>query len=64
MTLKAIVTSDILTVPAIFANVVITRRHTQNGVFHDLHLTAVYFRFFRNFSRQMASLGKICYGNI
>ena len=37
-------------VPANFANVIIPRRHTQNGVIDDLHSTTVYFRVFLNFS--------------
>ena len=32
-------------VPANFANVIMPRRHTQNGVIDDLHSTTVYFRF-------------------
>ena len=37
-------------VPANFANVIMPRRRTQNGVIDDLHLTTVYFRVFLNFS--------------
>ena len=37
-------------VPANFANVIMLRHHTQNGVTDDLHSTAVYFRVFTNFS--------------
>ena len=37
-------------VPANFANVIMPRRHAQNGVIDDLHSTTVYFRVFLNFS--------------
>ena len=37
-------------VPANFANVIMPRRHTQNGFIDDLHSTTVYFRVFLNFS--------------
>ena len=37
-------------VPANFANVIMPRRHVQNGVIDDLHLTTVYFRVFLNYS--------------
>ena len=37
-------------VTANFANVIMPRRHTQNGVINDLHSTTVYFRVFLNFS--------------
>ena len=37
----------IICVPAIFADVIILRRHEQNGDVHDLHSTTVYFRFSR-----------------
>ena len=33
-----------------FVNVIIPRRHIQNGFFQDLHLTTIYFSFFSNFS--------------
>ena len=38
-----------ITVPANFANVIMPRRHAQNGVIDDLHSTTVYFRVFTNF---------------
>ena len=37
-------------VPANFANVIMPRRHAQNGVIDDLQLPTVYFRVFLNFS--------------
>ena len=37
-------------VPAKFANVIMPRRHAQNGVISDLHSTTVYFRVFSKFS--------------
>ena len=37
-------------VPTYFANVIMPRRHAQNGVIDDLHSTTVYFRVFTNFS--------------
>ena len=39
-----------LIVPANFVNVIMPRRHAQNGVIDDLHSTTVYFRVFSNFS--------------
>ena len=37
-------------IPANFADVIMPRRHAQNGVIDDLHSTTVYFRVFTNFS--------------
>ena len=37
-------------VPANFANIIMPRRHAQNGVIDDLHSTTVYFRVFLNVS--------------
>ena len=37
-------------IPANFANVIMPKRHAQNGVIDDLHSTTVYFRVFTNFS--------------
>ena len=37
-------------VPANFANVIMRRRHAQNGIFDNLHSTTVYFRVFLKFS--------------
>ena len=37
----------IIFVPANFSDVIILRRHEQNGDVHDLHSTTVYFRFSR-----------------
>ena len=37
-------------VTANFANVIMPRRHAQNGVINDLHSTTVYLRVFLNFS--------------
>ena len=37
-------------VPAIFANVIMPRRHVQYGGIDDLHWTTVYLRVFLNFS--------------
>ena len=39
-----------INVPANFTNGIMLRRHAQNGVIDDLHLTTVYFRVFLNFS--------------
>ena len=44
-------------VPAIFANVIMPRRHTQKGVIDDLHSTTVYFRVFTNFSISDGKVG-------
>ena len=37
-------------VPAKFANVIMPRRHAQNGVIGGLHSTTVYIRVFSKFS--------------
>ena len=35
----------LIIIPANCINSIMPRRHEQSGVFHDLHLTTVYFRF-------------------
>ena len=52
-------------VPAKFANVIMPRRHAQNGVIGGLHATTVYIRVFSKFSNgQMVSLDGISKGNL
>ena len=46
-------------VPANFANIIMPRRHAQNGVIDDLHSTTVDFRDLLKFLLQIVSLDGI-----